>query len=77
MPQGLRKPPLPHKKQGITPELSSTALYLEHLEEGAYERSGDVTSLGDVRTLAPGQAYSESQSTVFGAHVQKRAGKAH
>ena len=53
------------------------ALYLEHLEEGAYARFGDATTLGDVKTLAPGQAYSESPTTAFGASVQKRADKVH
>ena len=46
---------------------------LEHLEEGAYACFGDATALGHVRTLAPGQACSESPSTAFGASVQKRA----
>ena len=55
--------------QGFIPDLIIYALYLEHLEEGAYARFGDATTLGDVRTLAPGQAYSESSSTAFGASV--------
>ena len=50
------------------------ALHLEHLENGAYARFGDATTLGDVRTLAPGQAYSEPPSMAFGASIQKRAG---
>ena len=37
----------------------------------------NATTLGDVKTLAPGQAYSESPSTDFGGSVQKRAGKVH
>ena len=52
-------------------------LYLEHLEEGAYARSANATTLGNVKTLAPGQAYSESPPTAFGASVQKRADVVH
>ena len=63
--------------QGITPDLIISALYLENLEEGAYARSWDATTPGDIRALAPGQAYSESPSTAFGASVQKRAEKVH
>ena len=59
--------------QGITTDLFIGAYYLEHLEEGACVRIGDATALGDVKKLAPGQAYSESPSTAFGASVQKRA----
>ena len=44
---------------------------------GAYARFGDATTLADVITLAPGQAYSESPSTAFGASAQKRADKVH
>ena len=40
-------------------------------------RFGDVTALGNVDILAPGQSYSEPQSTVFCACVQECAGKAH
>ena len=61
--------------QGIIPNLIINALHLEHLEKGAYARFGDATTLGDVRTLAPGQAYSDSPSMAFGASVQKRADK--
>ena len=61
--------------QGIIPDLITSALYLEHLEEGTYARFGDATTLGDVKALASGQAYSESQSTAFGASDQKRADK--
>ena len=63
--------------QGIIPDLIINALYLEHLEEGAYAHFGDATTLGDVKTLAQGQAYSEPPSTAFGASAQKRAGKVH
>ena len=63
--------------QGIIPDLIINALHLEHLEKGAYARFGDATTLGDVKTLAPGQAYSESPSMAFGASAQKRAGRAH
>ena len=63
--------------QGIIPDLIIGALYLEHLEEGAHARFGDATTLADVKTLAPGQAYSESPSTAFGSSVQKRADKVH
>ena len=58
--------------KGVIPDLIISALYLEHLEEGAYARFGDATTLGGVKALAPGQAYSESPSTAFGASVQKR-----
>ena len=63
--------------QGIVPDLIIGALYLEHLEEEAHASFCDTTALGDVKALAPGQAYSESPSTAFGASVQKRADKAH
>ena len=63
--------------QGIIPDLKINALYLDHLEEGAYSRFGDATTPGDFKALAPGQAYSESPSTAFGASVQKRADKVH
>ena len=46
-------------------------------ENKAYERFGDATTLGDVKTLAPGQIYSESASTAPGESVQKRADKVH
>ena len=59
------------------PRLIISAPHLEHLEKGAYARFGDATALGDARTLAPGQTYSESQSMAFGASVQKHADKAH
>ena len=54
---------------GIVPDLIIGALYREHLEEGAYARFCDATTPGDVKTLAPGQAYSKSPSTAFGAYV--------
>eukprot|EP00614_Pseudopedinella_elastica_P018888 CAMPEP_0172646268 /NCGR_PEP_ID=MMETSP1068-20121228/240153_1 /TAXON_ID=35684 /ORGANISM="Pseudopedinella elastica, Strain CCMP716" /LENGTH=263 /DNA_ID=CAMNT_0013460523 /DNA_START=331 /DNA_END=1119 /DNA_ORIENTATION=+ len=38
---------------------------------------GDATTLGDVKALASGQAYSKSPSTAFGAFVQKRVDKVH
>ena len=63
--------------QGIIPDLVINDLYLEHLEEEAYARFRDATTPGDVKTLAPGQACSDSPSTAFGASVQKRAGKVH
>ena len=63
--------------QGIIPDLIINDLYLKHLEGGAYTRFEDATDLGDVKTLAPGQAYSESPPTAFGASVQKRADKLH
>ena len=59
--------------QGIIPDLIINASCLEHLEGGAYARFGDATTLGDVKALAPGQAYSESPSTSFGESAQKRA----
>ena len=37
----------------------------------------DATTHGDIRALAPGQAYWESSSTTFGASVQKRADRVH
>ena len=55
--------------QGIIPDLIVSALQLEHLEKGAYARFGDATTLGDVRTLAPGQVYSEPPAMAFGASV--------
>ena len=58
---------------GIILDLIINALYLVHLEEGAYARFGDATTLGNIKTLAPKQAYSESPSTAFGASVQKRS----
>jgi hypothetical protein len=64
-------------RQGIIPDLIVDAHSLEHVEDGARARFGDATTLGDVKTLAPGQAYSESPSTDFGASVQKRADKVH
>ena len=62
--------------QGITPHLIINAPHLEHLEKGAYARLGGA-STGDVKTLAPGQAYSESPSMASGASDQKRADKVH
>ena len=64
-------------RQGIIPDLIIDAHSLEHVEDRARARFGDATTLGDVKTLAPGQAYSESPSTDFGASVQKRADKVH
>ena len=61
--------------QGITPDLIVSALYLEHLEEAPYPRFRDATTLGDLKTLTPGQAHSEPPFTAFGESVQKRAGK--
>ena len=55
--------------QVIIPDLITGALYLEHLKEEAHECFGDATTLGDVMTLAPGQDYSESPFTAFGASV--------
>ena len=43
--------------QGIIPDLIIDPLYLEHHKEGAYARFSDATTLGDVKALAPGQAY--------------------
>ena len=63
--------------QGAIPDLIINALYLEHLEERAYARFGGATTLGDVKALAPGHAYSEPPPTAFDAYVQKRAGKVH
>ena len=63
--------------QGIIPDLIINAFYLEQLEEGAYVRFGDATTLGDVRTMAPGQAYSESPSMAFWSSILKRADKVH
>ena len=62
---------------GIIPDLIVDAHSLEHAEDGARARFGDATTLGDVKTLAPGQTYSESPSTDFGASVPKRADKVH
>ena len=62
---------------GIIPDLIINTLYLEHLEEGAYASFGDATPHGDVKTLAPRQAYSESPPTVFDASVWKCADKVH
>ena len=64
-------------RQGFIPDLIVDAQSLEHVEDRARARFGEATTLGDVKTLAPGQAYSESLSTDFGASVQKRAGKVH
>ena len=43
--------------KGAIPDMIISAPFLEHLEEGAYARFGDATTPGDVKTLAPGQAY--------------------
>ena len=61
--------------QGVIPDMIISALHLEHLENKAYGRFGDATTLGDIRALAPGQVYSESPSAAFGASAQKRAEK--
>ena len=37
--------------QGTIPDLIINAFYLKHLEEGAYARFGDSTTLGDAKTL--------------------------
>ena len=50
---------------------------MEHPKGGAHARFGDATTLGDVKMLAPGQAYSEPPPTAIGASVQKRAAKVH
>ena len=63
--------------QGVIPDLIINALHLEHLEKGAYARFGDATTLGNAKTLAPGQAYSDSPSMAFGASAEKRAGRVH
>ena len=47
----------------------------QHLENRAHERSGDATTLGDVKMSEPEQVYSESAPMAFGASVQKRADK--
>ena len=45
--------------QRVIPGLIINDLYLEHLEEGAHASFWDATTLGDVKTVAPGQAYLE------------------
>ena len=64
-------------RQGIIPDLIVDAHSLGHVEDGARARLGEATTLGDVKTLAPGRTNSESPSTDFGASVQKRADKVH
>ena len=40
--------------QVIIPDLIISALHLEHLVKGAHERFRDATTLGILKTLAPG-----------------------
>ena len=63
--------------QRIIPDLIINALHLEHFKKGAHARFGDATTHGDLKALAPWQAYSEPPSMAFGASVQKSADKVH
>ena len=51
-------------RQGIIPDLVINALDLTHLSEGsAQRRYGNANTMADVKTLAPGGAYSQSAAT--------------
>ena len=60
--------------QGIIPDLMIDATSLELSQEAA-QTFGTNCTLTDVKTLAPGQTYSQSTSEMFSAAVAKRQSK--